>query len=98
MKEAIAFLGFKVRDRVTGFVGVVTSISFDLYGCIQAIVSPVVTTEKPNEIADSRWFDVKRLECLEDKPVMEAQSFDGWTPQAVRGPADKPRMEGQPLP
>ena len=33
----LELLGQKVEDKVTGFRGVVTTISFDLYGCIQAV-------------------------------------------------------------
>ncbi len=42
VNEHIKFLGLQVRDEVTGFSGVVTSMSFDLYGCIQAVVTPKV--------------------------------------------------------
>lgn len=38
----LEMLGKKCRDRVTGTAGIVSSISFDLYGCIQAsIAGPV---------------------------------------------------------
>jgi hypothetical protein len=37
----LKLLGTKVRDVVTGFVGIVTSVSFDLYGCVQAVVVTV---------------------------------------------------------
>ena len=33
-------LGMKGKDVVTGFKGVITSLSFDLYGCVQAVINP----------------------------------------------------------
>lgn len=68
MQEHLNLLGFKVRDVVTGFTGVVSSISFDLYGCIQAIVTPEF--DPKNAKIDSRWFDVKRLVITSTRPVM----------------------------
>ena len=38
MQNHFELLGYKVKDSVTGFTGVVTSISFELYGCVQALV------------------------------------------------------------
>lgn len=74
MKRHFELMGLKVRDAVTGFEGVVTSISFDLYGCVQAIVTPVV--QKDGKQEDSRWFDVKRLAANKGaKPVMPLPDF-----------------------
>lgn len=75
MKD-LHLLGLRVEDRVTGFRGVVTTISYDLYGCVQAIVSPGTVTENPGKLEDSRWFDTKRLKVLERVPVMDVPSFD----------------------
>jgi hypothetical protein len=66
---ALELLGLKVKDRVTGFTGVVSSICFDLYGCIQAIVSPAV--DDKGAMPDGKWIDVSRLEVLDPAPVME---------------------------
>ena len=40
IKEAINMLGRKAKDRVTGFEGVISSVSFDLYGCVCGIITP----------------------------------------------------------
>jgi hypothetical protein len=66
MNEYMKILGFTVHDSITGFEGVVTSIGFDLYGCIQCVVTP---TAKEGKIGDSGWFDHKRLTVTSDKPV-----------------------------
>lgn len=93
-------LGLKVRDRVTGFEGVVTSIGFDLYGCVQAIVSPFAGEK--GELKDSRWFDTSRLVVTDKTPVMD---LPAWMPKplatasspSVRGPESKPAMSSNPI-
>lgn len=67
-------LGLKVEDLVTGCKGVVTSMSYDLYGCVQAIVTPFV--DKDEKPGDARWYDTKRLRVLDSTPVMPIPSFD----------------------
>ena len=57
----LALLGNSCREKVTGHEGVVTEINFDLFGCIQALV-----TRKPSpEAGESRnglFYDVNRLD------------------------------------
>ena len=90
MKQHFALLGFKVKDTVTGFAGTCTTIGFDLYGCVQAIVSPDMAPD--GKIEEGRWFDVKRLVAVSKKPVMEVPTF-----QIVAGGADKPKLAGNPI-
>ena len=85
MKEHLKLLGMTVEDKVTGFAGVVTSIDFDLYGCVQAVVQPAA---KDGKYGDPRWFDVKRL-VVTGGPVMAVPSFE-LAPGAEAGPSDKP--------
>lgn len=40
VKKHISLLGLEAQDLVTGFKGIITSISFDLYGCVQAVINP----------------------------------------------------------
>lgn len=89
-QEHIAeLLGREVKDRVTGFKGVVSGISFDLYGCVQAVVSPPVG--KDGKIPDSRWFDVPRLKVTNRKPVMLLPDFEqGYVAEGRKGAAEKP--------
>ena len=86
-------LGMKVTDRVTGLSGVVTSISFDLFGCVCATVDPGL--DKDGKPRDRGWYDVARLQVDSKKPVMEQPNFETNTSQAAiaagkHGPADKP--------
>jgi len=96
MKD-LELLGLKVRDKVTGAIGIVESISYDLYGCVQAVVRPPV--DDKGVVVDGRWFDVNRLIVIEGNPVMEipGDRFNvkrSANPQPSRnftGPAEKPR-------
>lgn len=92
MNQYLQLLGLKVRDKVTGFIGTVETISFDLYGCIQAVVRPPIDKKKSAEVPDGRWFDAKRLEVLPGKPVMPVPSF-----ATVAGGAQKPAKPSSPL-
>ena len=88
-EKHLEMLGLKVQDHVTGFNGVVTSMSFDLYGCVQAVVTPPV--DKSGETKNGQWFDVTRLKVLKNKPVMDRPNFSrGYIAQGKKGCADKP--------
>lgn len=86
MQHHLAMLGHRVRDKVTGFEGVVSTISFDLYGCVQAIIQPPYDNEKKTQ-PEGKWMDTNRLEALGTSPVMAVPSFDK---PVVPGPAEKP--------
>lgn len=91
LKRHLNLLGFPVQDKVTGAVGVVTSVCFDLYGCIQAVVAPPAGSD--GEPKDGRWYDIARLEIVDSSRVMPAPDFfDDSTKEASakRGPAEKP--------
>ena len=82
-------LGLKVEDKVTGFKGVVTSVSFDLYGCVQTIVNPGMQAD--GKRGEPLWFDIVRLKVLEVEPVMDVPNFEyGAIAEGKKGPAEKP--------
>jgi hypothetical protein len=92
----LKLLGLKVRDRVTGLAGVCESVCYDLYGCIQGIIRGPMNEK--GEIPEGRWFDVARLEVLDEKPVMEVpgdrffveRSAEPVRPSLASGPTEKP--------
>jgi hypothetical protein len=91
MKELshIGLLGLKAKDVVTGFSGVVSSVSFDLYGCVQAVISP--GTDKDGQMQRGEWFDVARIEITDARPVMEVPDFSqGYIAKGRKGCSDKP--------
>ena len=90
VQQHLNYLGKHVIDRVTGITGVVTSICFDLYGCIQAIVNRGLDKEgKPFE---SNWYDIARLRLLDGiTPAMEMPDFEaGPVAEGRKGAAEKP--------
>ena len=91
VKTHIELLGLPCRDKVTGLTGIVESVCFDLYGCVQAIINPGL--DKDGGIKDTRWFDIARLEITSTTPVMDRPNFDyGLVAEGKRGPAEKPIM------
>ncbi|MNG26724.1 hypothetical protein D3C84_1117490 [compost metagenome] len=91
VQKHLSLLGLRATDRVSGFSGVVTSIGFDLYGCIQAVLHPGANSD--GKMGESLWFDVNRLEIVDQAPVMETPNFEfGPVAEGRHGPADKPAM------
>lgn len=89
MKNHLKLLGYTVVDKVTGSKGIVTSIAFDLYGCIQALINPGL--DKDGKPKDQFWFDIARLEKTSKNPVMDAPNFDfGRQADGKQGAAEKP--------
>lgn len=89
VQEHLKRLGRPVRDKVTGFKGVLASVGFDLYGCIQCIVTPSAGQDgKPGE---GQWFDISRLEDMSEEPVMAPPDFNvGKVAAGEHGPAERP--------
>ena len=89
IRKHLHLLGHEVQDKVSDFKGVVISISFDLYGCVQADV-------RAKELEDGKlrggvWLDVARLKVLSKKPLMEQPNFEwGDVAEGKKGPANLP--------
>lgn len=89
IESHINLLGKKATDAVTGFSGVISTISFDLYGCIQAVIDPPV--DEKGDIKQGKWFDITRLNITDDNPVMLLPDFSkGYISEGKKGAADKP--------
>lgn len=89
INKHMALLGLKVEDKVTGLKGVVSSISFDLYGCVQATITTKV--DKNNAKGTVYWHDVSRLKVLSKTPVMKVPNFHyGEVAEGLKGAAEKP--------
>lgn len=89
--EHINKLGYKVKDKVTGFTGVVTTVAFDLYGCIQVIAVPAA--KEGGSLGEGRWFDIGRLEVIGEEPVTKRPTFERYEKEVAsgdKGPAEKP--------
>ena len=92
LTKHVDMLGLRARDKVTGLEGVIESVSFDLYGCVQVALRPPMTKE--GDLKDGRWFDIQRVVAIDGgQRVMPVPSFKSLaTPEGVHrhGPADKP--------
>ena len=73
MLKHLKVLGYKVKDKVTGFEGVCHHVGFDLYGCIQCIVHPGL--DDKGMLRDTQWLDINRLEVISNSPVMDVPDF-----------------------
>ena len=87
--DHIDLLGMRVSDKVTGIQGIVTCVSFDLYGCIQAVICPGVDGD--GKLRESIWVDVSRITVLDSNRIMKIPDFHtGPVADGDRGPAEKP--------
>jgi hypothetical protein len=88
----IKLLGLKAKDKVTGFGGVITTLSFDLYGCVQVVITPKAITST-GKMEHGQWVDITRLELKSKKPVMEIPNFEkGYIADGKKGCAEKPAL------
>jgi hypothetical protein len=90
VEEHLRLLGLKAKDKVTGFTGIITCISFDLYGCIQAVITPQMNADGKKE--EGLWHDISRLVVLDRNPVMDPPNYEyGHQAEGKQGPAEKPK-------
>jgi len=61
-------LGRNLRDKITGFKGICTGRVCYLTGCDQALLQPGV--DKDGKVVDSAWFDIQRLEYVDDSCIV----------------------------
>jgi len=88
-EKHIDLLGREAKDKITGFKGVVDSVCFDLYGCIQASLKPPL--DKNGKIPEGYWVDVTRLTLTSKKRPMNVPDFyEGYVSEGKKGAADKP--------
>jgi hypothetical protein len=71
-------LGDQVRDKVTGFKGIVTGKAQYLTGCKQVMVTPKVGDD--GKYVDACWLDVDRVEVL-GKEAIKIDVVDNGGPQ-----------------
>lgn len=58
-------MGQRVQDDVTGFEGVVSTITYSLFNCPRVAVSPV-DVDDVTEQKDRGWFDAPRVSVVGD--------------------------------
>ena len=81
MAQKTVELGMEVKDRVTGYKGIVTSIAKYLSGCDRCLVQPPV--DKENKLSEPEHFDITDLVVVSDGlyippvPIKEAKPRTG---------------------
>jgi len=61
-------LGIEVKDRITGFVGIITGVASYITGCDQYLVQPEGDGKK---YPDGQWIDVGRLQATSRGNVIQ---------------------------
>ncbi len=59
--------GQEVKDKITGFRGVITGQCSYITGCQQYLVQP--KSKKPDTKPEALWFDIDRLEIVGKKII-----------------------------
>lgn len=81
-------LGDKVKDSISGFIGIATGRSEYLYGCVRICVTPAEM--KDGKPIDPLWFDEDQLSLLESVSVPSPESAEvrkgGPAPAPIRRP------------
>lgn len=78
-------LGWRVRDDVSGLEGPVVSVSYDLNGCVMALIERGYGAD--GKRLDTQWIDTKRLARVSDGPVADQPVFAGTVPGGREMPA-----------
>lgn len=78
----MADLGDEVKDKVTGFKGVVTSKTFFLNGCIQVGISAPLT--KDGKMGESWNIDESQIEVTVTKKVKVKEKSVGGPSTRLR--------------
>jgi hypothetical protein len=74
VEKHLKLLGMTVKDKASDFHGIVVTIGFDLYGCIQADVRPK-ELDKEGKVQHGYWFDINRLIITNKNPVMQPPEY-----------------------
>jgi len=90
VKKHLELLGYKAKDKVSGFKGTVASLSFDLYGCIQVAITPDV--DKDGKRIEGQWFDASRINVTSKRRVMPMPDYNETCAVSTgfHGSAEKP--------
>jgi len=83
-------LGDKVRDKITGFTGIVTCRIEYLNGCLRVGVQPQEMEKKDGsaKYPDNIWFDQQQCELVAASVITIAEPLPA--PRPVGGPYPNP--------
>ena len=72
-------LGDKVKDRISGYVGIVVARHIYLNGCDRISVQPAI--DKDGKLPDPESFDEMQLEVTREEVVKEEREKDTGGPE-----------------
>jgi len=83
--ETDVTLGNEVKDTVTGITGIVTTITYNMYNCPRVAINP--TREGGEYSNDREWFDLPRVEVVDDGVAAEFDELAESTDESDSGAA-----------
>lgn len=83
-----SLLGKKVKDKISGFKGVVVGETRWLWGCLRVGVERR-KVNNDGKVSDPEWFDVDRVEVIAGSKTMRIVSTKAET-AVVGGPESDP--------
>ena len=78
--------GDRVRDKVTGFTGIITTHASHLAGCDRMWVTPSV--DRDGKLVEGQWFDIDMLEIVEPN-ALESVKYTRSAPGGVDLPPSR---------
>lgn len=72
-------LGDKVKDKISGFIGIVVACTDWMHGCTRIGVQPTKLKDD-GTLIDAQWFDLPQLEKIKDEFEEEKRGPGGPTP------------------
>lgn len=79
MKECL--LGKKVKDKVTGLLGIATQKIIYMNGCIQYSIQPKKIVD--GVPVDAKWYDEEQVELVNKKKTVKVRPGGGPPPSSV---------------
>lgn len=76
--------GMKVKDKISGFEGIVTTICEHIAGCFR--VGVMAGLDKDGKLLDVEYFDEPMLEVIQSKPVAENTNPNSGGPMTNADP------------
>lgn len=91
-EKCVSYLGFKAKDKVTGAKGMISTVCFDVYGCIQVILDPQKVNKDGTVGKNIGWIDINRVQIEGKKRFFEPPDFNikYKKEKEIHGPAEKP--------
>ena len=73
-------LGVRIKDRVTGFEGIVTARVEYLNGCIQYCITPKMGEDKEAKMPAGEYVDVGQVTYVNEGILKPTKTVDGIMP------------------